>query len=184
MEKYTDKLGAYFSETPITSINDQPLEYIPQITATSFVLETSQWVKISGVIQATSAFNYITIGNFYDDANTSTMDNPGSSGAPGCYGSYYYIDDISVSDVTGFNELDNLLVATLYPNPFANRLTITISNNIPSVIIIYDLSSRILLQQSFTESTTINTDHLANGIYLFEIQNINGIIKIGKIIKE
>ncbi len=183
VERYTDKLGAYFSDTPITSNTDQPLAYIPQIAATSFISETSHWVKISGILHATSAFNYITIGNFNDDINTLTMANPGSSGAPGCYGAYYYIDDIIVSDVTGVFEMDDLVVATLCPNPFTNRMSITISNNSPCDIILYDLSSRKILQQTFTKSTTLNTEQLANGMYFYTVQNRSGIIKTGKVIK-
>ena len=80
--------------------------------------------------------------------------------------------------------MDDLVVATLCPNPFTNRMSITISNNSPCDIILYDLSSRNILQQTFTKSTTLNTEQLANGMYFYTIQNRNGIIKTGKVIKE
>jgi hypothetical protein len=45
------------------------------------------------------------------------------------------------------------------------------------------------LEQSFTKSTSINTEQLAKGIYLYEVRNNpdsyrDGVIKKGKVVKE
>ncbi|MEO5570259.1 MAG: T9SS type A sorting domain-containing protein [Bacteroidia bacterium] len=183
-EKYTNKLGAYFSNSAVTSTNDQPLPYIPQVVATSFISDTATWVKISGVFQATSAFNYITIGNFNDDTTTPTMNNPGGSSAPGCYGAYYFIDDVTVSDITGIKDLNDIFSVNVFPNPFIYRIYAMSYNNDQYDFIIYDTTLRKLLQQRFTNSTTLNTAQLAKGIYLYEIRNKNGVIKKGKVVKE
>lgn len=73
---------------------------------------------------------------------------------------------------------------SIYPNPINDKLTIQTYNYERTELILYDLSSRKLLQQSFTNSITINLEQLAKGIYLYEIRNLNGIIKNGKVIKE
>ena len=71
----------------------------------------------------------------------------------------------------------------VYPNPFADRLTFTSSKNEQATIILFDIFFRQILQQTFTNSTTINTEHLADGIYFYELRNSNLIIANGKAIK-
>ncbi len=43
--------------------------------------------------------------------------------------------------------------------------------------------SNELISKEFINSTTINTDNLPRGIYLYEIKNSNGTIKNGKVLK-
>ena len=83
----------------------------------------------------------------------------------------------------GINELNENLI-TIFPNPITSELNINTGNNQSSEIILYDLSSRKLLQQTFANSTTLNTEQLAKGMYLYTVRNSNGIIKNGKVIKE
>ena len=73
---------------------------------------------------------------------------------------------------------------SLFPNPFEDKINVTLKENEPTEIILYDLSSRKLLQQTFTNTTTINTEQLAKGMYLYMVRNKNAIIKNGKVIKE
>lgn len=84
----------------------------------------------------------------------------------------------------GFETLTNNVQINIFPNPITNELNIKIDNYEPAEITLYDLASRKLLQQTFTNTTTINTEQLAKGMYLYEVRNRNGIIKNGKVIKE
>jgi hypothetical protein len=104
-----NKIGAHFSPDtlypqPYQSIPTSPWSiftyYIPQIESDTFLNDTSSWALISGVFQANGNEEYITIGNFRDDAGTDTVRMPGSSGAPI---SYYYIDEVSVEEVLAAN---------------------------------------------------------------------------------
>jgi hypothetical protein len=72
----------------------------------------------------------------------------------------------------------------IYPNPFTDVLSITVNEKDPSEIILYDITSRKLLHQTFTNSITLNTARLAKGIYLYEVRNKNGVVKKGKVVKE
>ena len=83
----------------------------------------------------------------------------------------------------GIEEFEENII-TVLPNPITSELIINPGNNQPTEIILYDLSSRKLLQQTFTNTTKINTEQLAKGMYLYEIRNRNGIIKNGKVIKQ
>ena len=84
----------------------------------------------------------------------------------------------------GISTNNNSLEVNIFPNPVISTLAININNIEEAEIILYDLSSRKLLQQTFTNTTTINTEQLAKGMYLYEVRNRNGIIKNGKVIKE
>jgi hypothetical protein len=87
-------VDAYFSSTAINSTGTGYVLNLPphiiKFTSTG-ITDTVLWTKISGIYMATGGEQYLTIGNFYDDLNTDTI-NTGSS----YYGSYYYIDDVSV----------------------------------------------------------------------------------------
>ena len=78
----------------------------------------------------------------------------------------------------------NSSVINVYPNPMADKLNVKINNNEPSEINIYDISSRKILQQTFTNTITLNTEQLAKGVYLYEVRSRKGIIKNGKVIKQ
>lgn len=75
-------------------------------------------------------------------------------------------------------------VLSIFPNPFTNKLNITTNNNQLSQVTIYDITSRKLLQQSFTNSITLNTEQLVKGIYIYEVRNKDAVIKKGKVVKE
>ena len=90
------------------------------VEATGFVSDTSAWVRIVDTIVPAYAYDYLTIGNFYDDASTNTQANPGGGTGPGCYGAYYFIDDVRVEEIgpatsTGHNFLAQSF--SVYPNP-------------------------------------------------------------------
>jgi hypothetical protein len=72
----------------------------------------------------------------------------------------------------------------LSPNPFSNKLTIISKTNQPLEITLFDITSRKLLQQQFTNSITLNTSHLSKGIYIYQLRNKNAVIKKGKVVKD
>lgn len=74
--------------------------------------------------------------------------------------------------------------AFISPNPFGNKINVSQTNNSPSEIIIYDITSRKLINQQFTNTITINTEQLPNGIYVYQLTSGNGLCKNGKLVKE
>lgn len=73
---------------------------------------------------------------------------------------------------------------SISPNPFTDKINITVKTNELLEVSLYDVTSRKIFNQSFTTSTTINTEQLAKGIYLYEVRNKDGVIKKGKVVKE
>lgn len=72
----------------------------------------------------------------------------------------------------------------LFPNPFSDKLNITINNQEPVEVLLYDITSRKLLQQKFTSTVTLNTEQLAKGLYLYEVRDKDGVRKKGKVVKD
>ncbi len=85
---------------------------------------------------------------------------------------------------TGLNSIEaNTSSLKVFPNPFSNQLTFTLSDNEQATIILYDFLSRQIIQKPITNSTTINTELFEDGIYFYQIINSKRIIANGKIIK-
>ena len=178
-----------FSDTVISGVNNAlPLPFNPQINNISGnFLDSLNWTLVSGDYTALGGESYLIIGNFKDDSLTTTIPNntPENGSAPVAYA---LIDDVSLTLITGTNSSNEINIfetfPTLFPNPVTDKLNVQINNNEQTEIILYDLSSKKLLQQTFTNTTTINTEQLAKGMYLYTLRNRNGIIKNGQVIKQ
>jgi hypothetical protein len=179
-----NKIGAKFTTVAYNAFTNKiPINNIAPLHFDTIITDTTNWKLITGSFISDSAYTYIAIGNFFDDANTDTLRLGNGFTAP--IWAYYYIDDVSVTaDVTGItiNNSDNQ--TNLFPNPFNDKLNVRVKKNELSEIILYDVTSRKIIKQTFTNSTSINTELLAKGIYLYEVRNKNGVIKKGKVVKE
>ena len=187
MKYTTDALGVYFSDTIIHDITDyNPLTFTPQINnVDGNIFDTLNWTLVEGDYTAIGGENFIIIGNFKDDANTDTI--VVNNSAPDPTKIYIYIDDVSltqVSCITGVKENNLISSVKTFPNPMSDKLNIQISNNEPAEIILYDVTSRKLLEQNMIGSSTINMKNFSKGIYFYEVRNRNGEVGIGKVMKE
>jgi hypothetical protein len=90
----------------------------------------------------------------------------------------------SLSDMIPVISNNKNLFANVYPSLFDKSLTIVENDGVPSRIILYDILSKKLLDQKFTNSITLNTAQLSNGVYLYQVINDNGEIASGKVIKK
>ncbi len=115
----TDRIGLYFSDTAVwlPLFDYRVLPFEPQISNPefNFITDTAAWLKISGIYTAHGGERYITIGNFYDDANTH--DTIINFGIIGLHTAGYYIDDVSVIPIEE-PEPDSLNVLFI-PNIFS-----------------------------------------------------------------
>ena len=82
----------------------------------------------------------------------------------------------------GINEI-NANEVTIYPNPIDDMFTVKTTNPLSSEIIIYDVVSKKLFQQTFTGSVSLNAKFLSKGIYFYQVRNNREMVK-GKIVKE
>jgi len=182
----SNKIGVKFSTVKYSLSNPAPTDNTASFYSDSIITDTVNWTLIKGSFVADSNYTKIIIGNFFDNAHTDTINVYGTPGV-----STYLIDDICVStdsltcySTVGINEIRNEEELILFPNPFSNKMNITVKRNEFVEVSLYDVTSRKIFNQSFTNSVAINTEQLAKGIYLYEVRNKNGVIKQGKVVKD
>ncbi len=96
-----NNIGVAFSLGSLTQTGSLPILISPQLEITTIFYD-SNWTQLSFQYTATAAFDYFTIGNFRDDAGTTSAQYGAAYNAV-----YYFIDDIGV-------ELSNQLPVALF----------------------------------------------------------------------
>lgn len=146
------------------------------VFSTAIITDTLNWTKVSGSFIADSIYQYVVIGNFFNDANTS-VDTTFQGGGWPYFGAYYGIEDVCVSRDSTFNAnfslglIDkeiNIPQITVFPNPTSDRLTIECSTTITDLIIRDKLGQTTLTKEKLTDNR-LDVSILADGLYFLEI---------------
>jgi hypothetical protein len=90
----TNNIGVAATLTAPVQTTNEPLAIIPQMEITTIVHHTF-WQQYTFIFTATQPFQYITIGNFRNDASTSIGVFTTGNGV-----AYYFMDNVAVSPVT------------------------------------------------------------------------------------
>ncbi len=135
---YTNAIGAYLSENKIEQFNYWALEITPQIISSVKINDTLNWVKISGNYRAIGGEKFLTIGNFFTDANSQLDTN-----LIGAAGSCYFVDDVSLiaCDTCEKEILNNFFIPDAFsPNSDGNNDKLFVrGNNIQEIYFaVYD----------------------------------------------
>ena len=177
----SNKTGILFSTVKYDNANPAPIKNFAHIYTNKIITDTGSWTSISGWFTADSAYQYISIGDFFDNAHTDTIKFYNSPYWADI--SYYYIDDVCVSlDSTkcscdsGDNIKENSPKSLISAYYNAESKKIIVKNFLPvnekSEVNIYDITGRLLyksiLQNGYNE---ITTDNFSRGIYIISIQS-------------
>jgi hypothetical protein len=92
----SNNIGAYFSKNGLGSNNQSYFPVVPQFNYTDIITDRDNWIRVCGDFIATDTFNYLTIGNFFNNANTDTVLVNVTQWQTD---SYYLIDDVFVSQI-------------------------------------------------------------------------------------
>jgi hypothetical protein len=167
-------IGALFTNTvfnpPSSSVSS-----IPQIENTGAVItDKTNWVTISGSFVAVGDEQYITIGNFRNDANT--VKQFVGNGNPSSTVAYYYIDDVYVGETPlTIDEKEKECEVKLFPNPANAIVTIAFKNkNVAAYTFeITNLLGQLQSANAEIKNNTIsiNTEALPMGIYFVKLVN-------------
>lgn len=88
-------IGIHFSIAPLTQSGYSIINAVPQVEITGLSGSTS-WVQYTFTVSPTANWQYLTIGNFRNDAlNSPTSTYSITTGAPSVYANYFF-DDIEV----------------------------------------------------------------------------------------
>lgn len=91
----SNRIGVAFSTTAITDFTSETLLSLTGVGYTSqLIIEKTNWKKIVGKFIAQGGEKFLTIGNFYDDQTTETLQLQNNSISED--GAYYYIDNVFV----------------------------------------------------------------------------------------
>ncbi|MCA0430477.1 MAG: T9SS type A sorting domain-containing protein [Bacteroidetes bacterium] len=188
----TDHIGTLFSTNQFSFSSPVSINNFAQVYSTSIISDTVNWTTIKGSFIADSAYQYFSIGNFFDDISTNKAYFFSSS----TYAAYYFVDDICVSTDSIFTETwtnikeikDNSLVR-VYPNPCKDIVIVDLKEkfNVPLILTIYNsLGQVVYIKQSANEEQiTLNLSGLPSGVFLLTLSNPNEhIFKEEKIIIE
>lgn len=166
----TNKIGVKFTKVKSypNNINNSAHFYINNV-----ITDTLNWVKVFGSFVADSNYQYLIIGNFFDDSNTNITNQTG-----GIY-AYYYIDDVCLStdstfcseystSVREFNKTNEL---QLFPNPANSALQINGIEEGP--VLITTIFGEVIESKNKFEnkSIIINTSNYPEGLYFVKTKN-------------
>jgi len=170
-----NKMGAAFFNS---SYDDPTGSNAPintaHIVCDSIINDTLTWYKIQGSFIADSNYEYLVIGNFFEDDTLDTLNFPNEFGP---FGAYYYIDDVCVSTDSANCESLLSVVAEeseiqeikLFPNPTSNYFNIS-SNAKINRLRIYSIDGSMLREITLNSTDiTVNTTDLSSGLYLVKI---------------
>lgn len=168
----TSKIGAYISASAPTRSDMLNINATPQIENTQgFVTDTLNWTLISGTYTAQGGEKYITIGNFYDEINTDTLNMGLGSSGFSCH--YYFIDDVSVIDVESLGispEIEKAL--KVYPVPCSTLLNI--ETRLYGIGKLVDILGKEIKTFSVEGDQTVNVVDLLPGVYFLHLNTEKG----------
>lgn len=191
----TSNIGLYFSPDSIAIDTFINLPYIPQIMnpVSNVLADKASWMLISGQYTAQGNENYITIGNFYDDTNTTAIYL--SSGGDTAFGgtsdyntAYYYLDDVCISSdsnlcslTVGYEKTTQKKTVEVYPNPVRSKVFIKTQSENEKIIhvIVYNIYAEAIVafeNNSKGDFCSIDLADYPDGIYMLRIQTNQRII--------
>ena len=162
----TNNLGFRFFTTPTLVYQ---VQNFANINDTAIVTDSVNWTKISGSILADSTYNYLEIGNFYEDRFTDTLDL--SPPLPLIETvAYYFIDSVSVTEDllwTGESKTVAQKPTEIYvfPNPVSDILNIENIDKDQNIFIKNLIGENIIICKVSVNSIQININELKSGIY-------------------
>jgi len=167
MNVAVNKLGLNLSTVPFFSTNPQKPTNNSFLYSDSIISDTSVWTQVSGYFIADSAYEYLSIGNFFDDSVVSYINYDTISAI-----SYYFVDDVFLTDSVPLGT-NNLIIQngiSIYPNPVFGELVIQ-GNQIEGIEL-YSQTGQLIRQDFFAPQKNMGLDvrGYSNGLYYLRIK--------------
>lgn len=177
----SNKIGVLFSTMAYTNNLPSPTNDFCQMWTDSIITDTINWTQISGSFVADSEYTNLTIGNFFTNAHTDTIRfRPNPQGAAVSLSSYYFIDDICVSEDSALC-IDNPVgikalearkrELAVYPNPANSYLSIVTEAETEGFLELYNAEGYVFLRQNIPRGHLEFYEDVAkirNGIYFIK----------------
>jgi len=178
----TNNIGAGFLTSPYHwPSNPLAVTNNPKVYSNSIITDTLNWVQIFGSFTADSSYQYIVLGNLFDDSNTDTLIIDANASPTGNCFAYYFIDDICVSTDSTYaanygipeNQFNNQF--SFYPNPATDFVTIQNGFNAPFDIAIYNSIGQLLyfIQNIASNKLQLDISPYSNSLLFIKISSQN-----------
>jgi len=193
----TNKMGVkLFKDPPLYTpqVSDNP--YTPENTAdieyNEMFLESDSWVLVDGWIQPDQEFNWMAIGNFYDDDHTDTL----KLGDPDKCLAIYYIENVCIAknasdcdylkqpqDINSVED-GNFSTIQVFPNPSIGMFQVSLSS-IPKEVEVYNaIGQSIFISNQLSTNLVIDGTQWAMGLYILVVKGEGGYHQSFKLIKQ
>lgn len=127
--------------------------YSPQVVSNHILADTAEWMEIGGEFIAEGGELFLTIGNFFDVAHSGIAEYEWLSQM--LTGSYYYIDDVSViqvsEDTPSIPDTQELKSSAIP----AIQQTLSVGSTLVLHDIYFQFDRSVILQQSYKELTRL-----------------------------
>lgn len=190
---HTNTVAAYIGDsiypTPWYAITALP--YTPQIQTTQYIENNTGWKLVEGEYTAQGGEQYLAIGSFTNDANTTFGPNsltPNPFGPNQMYmQSYVYVDDVELKECqkVGLDE-ENAADVALYPNPTTGIIMVGLPVQLNNVKIeLYNTAGALVANYSLPAQPKVKIDvsALSSGLYLARISSNGKQIATKKLLK-
>jgi hypothetical protein len=122
----TNKMGALFTTNKYDATHNLPIRNFAHFFESNIISDTANWIQLKGSFIADSAYQYINLGNFFDDNHTDTVHiwHDAQAGNPIALLAYNYIDDVIVttdSTLLSIKQNNNNEDLVIFPNPIADN---------------------------------------------------------------
>lgn len=191
----TNHLGLKFFKDSSYSFNSNP--YTPENTAdiefNEMFTDTTNWHLVEGWFTADQAYNWIALGNFYDDDHTDTLQLSNPNNQLNECAAVYYIDNVCISAnpadchyLLGSRAHEFEVSIDVYPNPTNGELSISSNTLQIENITVYSVLGKLIYQKHEHENKIVQLTigQWASGIYIIEIELDDGIFYQTKILKK
>jgi len=158
--------------------------------AEEIINDVANWTTVNGSFIADSSYQYLIIGKFFNNENTSMICNESSYSDR----SYYYLDDVCVSTDSAFcwdyvydcnssnkDEIVYNTEFTLFPNPANDHVFVQMENDMFQIVKSIELytlqgnnvTDKVEILNNENCGYTIKRNNLNEGIYILKIHTFN-----------
>jgi len=176
---FCNNFGMKFTIDAFSQANPIAINNFAQIVDTTIIRDTVGWTLIQGSFVADSAYKYLSIGNFFDNAHTDT-----DRILNGWLRVYYCVDEVSVctdstclKTVGGIANISSDNSVSVYPNPANTEINIKTNGIQIEQIEIFNAlgqNEKTIFHPPIQTITTLDVSQLNIGIHLLKIKTKEG----------
>lgn len=172
----SNRIGVKFTTVQHSPIFPDTVGNFAHVFSPTVITDTVNWTMIEGSFVADSAYTFIEIGNFFDDAST-TLTNL-TSGSPNY--AYYFVDDVCVTaDPNNCSLLlqskdQSVAGMKIYSAPAQNKIFIKATRDEKMHVRIFNLRSELVYEKVYFDNTVeIDSEMFSTGLYFVSVTSDN-----------